>query len=379
MTTTTLESSGCSLFSTCSAHERGRNDSQLDTLIRQYHALMCSAVFNSGVDYELEAPIGKGRQGVVYRAQRKGERRCVTEHAIKLYNPGNYQDSNAYWQDMSHIAAQVADMHRNRCPNLVDTDFYTEIDGVGMVQMELIDGINLGQLLSHYYRLRQQTGQKPLGLKNLFNQFEGRFCVQPGVVAYIMRQILAGLENLHSASYLHCDIKPSNIMVDCHGYIRLIDFGRATRFSEGWKRALATPAYASPEYHSNGHISIQSDLYSVGLVGLELLRGQSLISKDKALSRPEFYDHKCKLVHHLERLLPPYVSCNKELMSILKRFLEPDPDLRFPDALAAESSSEGLAKVHRQLTRMDIDSDYRRDLAAFVKMVSNARPFEIKR
>lgn len=377
METTTFQTSGYSLFSSYGRNDYRSPDSKLDYLIRQYHELMCSAVFTSGAKYKLAAPIGKGRQGVVYRAQRKGERDCVTQHAIKLYDPANYLDSNAYWLDMSHIASQVADMHRNRCPNLVDTDFYTEIDGVGMVQMELIDGINLGQLLSLYYKLRQSTGHQTAGLKNLFNQFEGRFCVQPGVVAYIMRQMLAGLENLHSASYLHCDIKPSNIMVDCHGYIRLIDLGRATRLSDGWKRALATPAYASPEYHCNGNISIQSDLYSVGLVGLELLRGQALISRSKALSRPELHSLKCQLVDNLERLLPPYVSCNRELLNILKRFLEPDPDLRFPSALSAESSSEGLAEVHRQLTRMDIDSDYRRDLAAFVKMISKVRPFKI--
>ncbi|XOV70617.1 MAG: serine/threonine-protein kinase [Verrucomicrobiota bacterium] len=362
-----VQTTDYSWFDVSRSPETRLADPRLDGLIRQYHALMSAATFLSGASYELSAPLGKGRQGIVYRAVRRGERECVTQHAIKFYHPANYVDADAYWQDMIRIARQVSEMHRNRCPNLVDTDFYSEIDGVGLVQMELIDGINLGQVLPLYHKLRLKSGHPLHGFKSLFNQFEGRCCMQPGVVTYVMRQMLAGLENLHAASYLHCDIKPSNVMVDAQGYIRLIDLGRATRFDDDVSHALTTPAYAPPEYHSGGGFSVQSDIYSVGLVGLELLCGRPLIPRDSVLSRPQLYEIKVGLVQDLDQLVPSYVSCNRELIAILRRFLNPDPTFRFRDALAAESSDEGLAKVHRQLTRMDIDTDYRRDLAGFVK------------
>ncbi len=369
MTSLLPPSTGCSIRSDAWLPASQTQGGEIGWLKKQYIGLILKGAFVAGARFSLDRTIGKGRQGVVYRSRRAGARRCLTEHAIKLFDPGNYPTAQAYRDDMNRISRQVADLHRNRSPNLVDCDSYEEIDGIGLVQMELIDGINLSQLLIQFRTLQNRPLTRNLSVKTLFNQFEGRNCVQPGVVVYIMRQILEGLENLHSENYLHCDLKPSNIMLDNHGYVRVIDFGRATRVDDDKKRAFATPVYASPEYHADQRISIQSDIYSVGLVGLELIRGCPLIAPLTLGNRKQLYEHKMRLYDRVEQLLPAYVACNRELVAILKRFVHPDPEKRFHNALVAESSSEGLAKVHRQLTRMDIDSDYRRDLAAFVRQI----------
>lgn len=335
----------------------------------RFKSILESRSIDHPVHYHLDRRIGLGRQGVVFRAFRTGARRCETRHAVKVFDPALYTTAEEYWEDMGRISAQVADLHMNRSPNLAGCDFYEESGGIGYVQMELIDGINLHQLLEQCPGPVRTAGRSDPPPGALFNYFEGRPVVQPGVVVYIMRQILAGLETLHSTRYLHCDLKPANLMVDAQGYVRVIDFGRAHRVEESSCRLLGTPSYAAPETHRGGPVTVQSDLYAVGLVGLELLRGRRFIIRGQT-ARERLLALKLELLNRLESMVPPYVRCNGELMSILARFLDPDPSRRFGDARSAESGAEGLAMVHRQLTRMDIDSDYRRVLAAQI----GARP-----
>lgn len=334
-----------------------------------YREILGRRTLDCGMPYTLDRHIGRGRQGVVFKGCRQGAKRCRTYHAIKVFDPGIYPSSQSYWEDMESISLQVTDLHRNRCPNLVNCDLYEEVNGVGFVQMELVDGVNLGQLLGHYRIFRRHHLHADEHFKTLFNTFKGRVCIQPGVVVYILRQMLFGLETLHAAKYLHCDIKPSNVMVDLQGYMRVIDFGRAHHVESGSSRLMATPAYAAPEFHLHRVQSIQSDLYGVGLVGLELLVGRPLLDPGAPFHPDRALDRKLHLLDGLEDLLPPYVRCNPELVQIIRRFLDPDPMKRFADALNAESSAEGLAQVHKQLTRMDIDSDYRRDLGSFVRRI----------
>ena len=317
-------------------------------------------MFSSAPSLGLEHRIGHGRQGVVFKGVRHGARSCRTCHALKLFDPAIYESPDEYWSDMGRISTQVADLHMNQSPHLLGCDFYEEESSIGYIQMELIEGVNLHELLDP--RLVANRLRTPKGPGPLFNVFEGRPVIQPGVVVYIMRQMLEGIEALHSAGYLHCDVKPANVMIDSRGYIRIIDLGRAVRVNEGHGRLLGTPRYSAPEVHRGAPVTVKSDVYGVGIVGLELLRGAQWTSARK-LSITRLLELKENLANRLESLLPPYVCCNHELMAILRRLLDPDPAGRFADARTAEAGAEGLAVVHKQLTRMDIDSDYRRVLA----------------
>ena len=180
--------------------------------------------------------------------------------------------------------------------------------------------------------------------------------------------MLSGLETLNAARYLHCDIKLSNAMIDPLGYVKLIDFGRAVTMNERTNPLIGTPLYMAPEVHERKPATVQSDIYAVGLVGLELLRGQRLTT-DRSATENELLKLKLTLPQQLESLLPPYVRVNRQLVHILQRFLHPDPSRRFVDAQSAESGANGLAMVHKQLTQMEIDSDYRRDLARFLSQL----------
>ncbi len=321
------------------------------------------------VAYRLDRQLGQGQQGVVFQAQRQGARGCFTQHAVKIFNPSVYPSVKKYWTDMGRIAAQISRLQSTRSPQLVDCDIYEETNGIGYIQMELIDGMNLRELLNnrHLAIAKTQCSAREWSqfMRVLFNFHEDTLCIQPGVAVYIMRQMLTGLETLHSARYLHCDIKPMNIMLDPLGYVKIIDFGRANFINERTTLLLGTPSYMAPEVHERKGTSIQSDLYSVGLVGLELLRGKPLVDQQN-VSESEWVRLKHELPDRLPDMVPPYVRRNDQLVGILKRLLHPDPKERFPDARSAETTTDGLGLVHRQLSRLDIDSDYRRDLATYI-------------
>jgi serine/threonine protein kinase len=339
-------------------------------LIDNFHSIVDSQSIYYPVAYRFQKQIGSGQQGVVFHAQRHGSRGCVTEHAVKVFDPGIYPNVEKYWTDMGRIAAQISRLQATRSPNLVDCDIYEENNGIGFVQMELIRGVTLLQLLDPQV---QQTVQSRCSarewdtlMKIIFNKHNNRLCIQPGVAIYIMRQMLSGLETLHSSNYLHCDIKPSNTMIDPLGYVKIIDFGRANLVNEKSRILLGTPMFMAPEIHDRMPATVQSDLYGVGLVGLFLMTGKPL-STGPNIGEKELQEIKCKLPKELPRLLPSYVLRNEKFVTILQRLLNPDPSKRYDDARKAESYGEGLAIVHKQLTQLNIDSEYRRDLAYYLE------------
>jgi serine/threonine protein kinase len=339
-------------------------------LIDNFQSIVDSQSIYYPVAYRFQERIGSGQQGVVFHAQRHGSRGCVTEHAVKVFDPGIYPNVEKYWTDMGRIAAQISRLQAARSPNLVDCDIYEETNGIGFVQMELIRGVTLLQLLDskvqQTVKSRCSTREWDTLMKIIFNKHNNRICIQPGVAIYIMRQMLSGLETLHASNYLHCDIKPSNTMIDPLGYVKIIDFGRANLVNEKSRILLGTPMFMAPEIHDRNPATVQSDLYGVGLVGLFLMTGRPMSTKP-GVTEQELQEFKCRLPEELPRLLPSYVLRNEKFVSILQRLLNPTPSKRYDDARKAESYGEGLAIVHKQLTQLNIDSEYRRDLAYYLE------------
>ena len=343
-------------------------------LLENFQSIVRAEAIYYPVAYRLIRRIGAGRQGVVFLAERQGSRGCVTRHAVKLFDPSIYPNAKKYWTDMGRIANQVSRLHGASSPNLVDCDTYEESNGIGYMQMEHIGGLDLRRFLDadHVAAARRNSNEREWRgfLAAIFNFDDDRLRVQPGVAVYVMRQMLAGLETLHRTGYLHCDIKPGNTMIDRLGYVKLIDFGRAVLVNERSRVLFGSPAYMAPELHENREPTRRSDLYSVGLVGLELMRGRPL-GDGKIGSEAEMLTLKNRLPAMLPNLVPPYVLRNQFLMRMLTRLLDPNPAGRYESAEAAESAKEGLALVHKQLTHLGMDSDYRRDLASYLEKTSS--------
>ena len=144
------------------------------------------------------------------------------------------------------VARQVS--HKNVC-RVYDIG---EVDGRHFLSMEFIKGEELSSLLRRIGRLPQDKALQ------------------------LARQICAGLAAAHDVGFLHRDLKPANIMIDGDGNARILDFGLGgltEEFGEEEIRA-GTPAYMSPEQIEGREQTVQSDIYSLGLVLYELFTGK---------------------------------------------------------------------------------------------------------
>jgi len=353
----------------------------MDQLKRNYAAIVQSKALYYPVAYQFLRELGRGRQGQVFLGLRQGARGCITEHAIKVFDPKIYRSPEEYWTDMGRIAFQISKLHRMQGAHLVDTSLYEETYGIGYCQMEAIDGLDLARLLQrdHLDLSRKHCSGREWSrlTKPLFRLESERLLLQPGVVVFLLRGALKGLERLHEDGFLHSDVKPGNVMVDRSGMVKLVDFGRAVRIGEQQAFLLGSPLYMAPESHRREPPGIASDLYSLGLVALELLRGESIAPRN-GIGEQELLAIKNGLPARLHDLVPPYVMANRELMTILRRFIEPNPADRFSNAREAEVGSQGLLVIEKQLVQANLDTEHERDLADYLDKLADPRTGRIE-
>jgi len=344
-------------------------------LAANYRAILAERAIYYPVAYRFPRELGRGRQGIVYLGLRQGARGCVTRHAIKIFDPSIYSSAKKYWTDMGRIAAQTSKLQLVQNPSLVAPEIYEESNGIGYLQMEVVDGLSLRELLdgSHMEQVRARSTDEEWDRFNdvIFRQEKGKIMIQPGIALYILRQVLRGLETLHEMGFIHSDVKPANIMIDRLGYVKLIDYGRAMLVNERITLLLGTPVYMAPEAHAERVARTYSDIYSLGLVGLEMLRGERLFPLEISSSEEELLKAKNELPNHLYDILPDHVRHNAQFLILLQRFLEPNPAGRFASAEEAEVGSNGLSMLHKQLTLAGKDTEYGRELENYLSKIVN--------
>lgn len=194
--------------------------------------------------YRIVSLLGTGGMGEVYRADDLKLGQAV---ALKFVGKNIMRDPQALRQLHSEVRLARHIAHPNVC-RVYDIG---ETDGQHFLSMEYIDGEDLRSLLKRIGRLPTDKGIE------------------------IARQISAGLRTAHQQGILHRDLKPANIMIDGRGYARIADFGLAQLTDARHSSVIAgTPAYMAPEQLLRGENSVQSDLYSLGLVLLEVFSGK---------------------------------------------------------------------------------------------------------
>lgn len=348
-------------------------DPDMNELVAHYHALIQSRGIRHPVPYQFDRELGKGRQGVVFLATRQGGRGCRTRHAVKLHDPAIYSSVEKYWTDMGRLASQVSKLQPVHSDNLVTRETYDESNGIGFLQMAVIDGLDLQYLLSgtHLAIARSQSTDEEWShfMNTLFRMEGTRFMLQPGVALYILRKVMLGLMVLHEAGYLHADIKPSNIMIDRMGSVKLVDFGRAVEIGEKISILLGSPIYMAPETHRLEPGQAQTDLFSAGMVGLEMLGGYSLESCTD-MTDDALLAFKMTLVDRVETMLPQHVCKSKRLVKLLTRFLHPKPSHRYSSAREAEESYYRLRGIYREMG-LDADAEYDRELLMYLEKITD--------
>ena len=349
------------------------SDPDMATLASHYRAIIRDRTIRQPIPYHFSRELGKGRQGIVFLATRQGGRGSLTRHAVKLHDPTIYSSVEKYWTDMGRLACQVSKLQPVQSDNLVTRESYDEANGIGYLQMAVIDGIDLQFLLggTHLAIARSQSTDEEWDhfMTTLFRMEGSRFMLQPGVALYILRKILLGLMVLHKADYLHADIKPSNIMIDRMGSVKLVDFGRAVELGEKVSILLGSPIYMAPEAHRLEPGLAQSDLFSAGLVALEMLCGETL---EACLEMPddELLKYKMTLMDRMESLLPEHIRKSKRLVKLLKRFLHPKPSQRYSSAKEAEESYYRLRGIYREMG-LDADTEYDRELLMYLQKITD--------
>jgi serine/threonine-protein kinase len=195
--------------------------------------------------YRIVGLLGKGGMGEVYRAD---DLKLAQPVALKFL-PDHLLDDRAAltrFHREVRVARQVS--HKNVC-RVYDIG---ETDGRLFLSMEYIKGEELSSLMRRIGRVPQDKALQ------------------------LARQICAGLAAAHDIGFLHRDLKPANIMIDADGNARVLDFGLGgltDEFADEEIRA-GTPAYMSPEQIEGQEQTIQSDIYSLGLVLYELFTGK---------------------------------------------------------------------------------------------------------
>jgi len=178
------------------------------------------------------------------------------------------------WNDGDEFHIRTQDearmLARLRHPNIVKVEEMTQLDGQLAIVMEFVDGLDLKQLVE---KLSEDGRRLP-----------------PRAVYQICAKVASALDAAYRKTpygqqspiqVVHRDIKPSNVMLTPEGEVKVLDFGTARGFFEGREAETAmlrfgSLKYMSPERREGDRGEHTSDIYSLGLMLMELLEGQWL-------------------------------------------------------------------------------------------------------
>lgn len=317
-------------------------------------------------EFQIRHRLGRGRQGVVFKVIAEGFLGCQTQHAIKVFDPSLFTENRQYDAEMLRIARQVSVLQQMYHPNLVQCESFYEHENFGILVMELVDGINLRDLLDRTIHDTLETRIRRIEWEH-FNEVifnTEHHSIRFGVAVHVIRKILRGLGVLHRTGYIHSDIKPSNVMIDRFGTIKLIDFGRATKIVDPGDQFLASPMYMAPELHERQKITRQADIYSCGMVLLEMLHGGHVI--DLYAQERDIHLFKLELPDIVGDFLPKPLRKNKELIAILRKLLAVNLEDRYPTAEDADTGTDGASLIFKQLVKANLHVDHGVELETYM-------------
>jgi len=199
--------------------------------------------------------------------------------------------------------------------------------------MELVSG---GELLDVLYVL------------GLLNRFQAQFYTG---------SILLALEFLHSRRIAYLDLKSENCLIDCHGYLKLIDFGIAMRVKGRSFARRGTPMFMAPEMIRNAGYTTVADLWSLGVCLYEFVLGEfpfvhSAVSSEAHIFK-EVLESPLTFPDHFVR-----DPSSEDTIAILRGLLTKDPARR----LGAQADGFATIKAHQFFNGLDWDKLTGREL-----------------
>jgi tetratricopeptide (TPR) repeat protein len=202
-----------------------------------------------GARFEVRELLGRGAAGAVYKVFDRERGTVVALKQLSHVSPDLIVSFKREFRALANIA------HRN----LVQLYEFLSDGSTWFFTMELVSGGDLHSFVCPASFDASSEGA-PLDAARL---------------ASAMQQMVDGLGTLHAAGKVHCDLKPSNVLVDGQGRVVIVDFGLVAEVdrAEGDADPLGTPRYMAPEQALGKGCGPPADLYALGVILYELLTG----------------------------------------------------------------------------------------------------------
>jgi serine/threonine-protein kinase len=248
---------------------------------------MAKNILNVG-GYKILKRIGSGARSTIYLATHEETDTTVALKRVLLERP---EDSRVFEQVETEykVARRIDHPYVRKCHSLDRVRSLFKVKEL-LLSMEYFDGTSLEE-------------GPTLALVDIL---------------LIFRMVASGLHAMHSQGYIHCDIKPNNILLNKSGAIKIIDLGQSCRIGATKPRIQGTPDYIAPEQVRRKQLSAQTDIFNLGATMYWALTGKNvptLIPKRKngmGLVIPK----NCPAPHEIRNKVP--VGVSKLIMDCIK-------------------------------------------------------------
>jgi serine/threonine-protein kinase len=264
--------------------------------------------------YRLESKLGSGGMSTVYLALDQTLQRNVAAKVL-------HREMSDQPDQLERFRREARAVARISHPNVVSViDAGNDEDGHPYIVFEYVDGETLKQRIDRYGRL-------PLD----------------EAAAYAI-EVGRGLQSAHLAHMVHRDVKPQNVLIDTEGRAKVTDFGIALSMeADGLTktgRVLGTTDYVSPEQAMGKAVDDRSDIYSLGILLYEMLRGEVPFKAETLVG---------VAMKHVNDPMPDIQSSrpgtSSALAAVIERATQKDPKKRYSDMGAMLADLEGALEV----------------------------------
>jgi serine/threonine protein kinase len=251
--------------------------------------------------FELIRPVGRGGAGRVYEARNLKTGRTV---ALKVLDFRPLESSAAAFGRLQREARAASSIVHDNIVRVYDLGV---AEGLSFIEMEFVAGASLREHV-------RREGALPA-------QEACRLCVEA----------LSGLARVHQERIVHGDVKPDNILIDEKGRARLTDFGLSRLLEETTSlsashKIVGSPHFMAPEQWRGEAVSIQTDIYAMGLVLYYALTSRLPYEGESLVALMYKHLHEPLLEQGGTYALPDY------LVEVIRRATEKAPEQRFESA-----------------------------------------------
>lgn len=231
--------------------------------------------------YTIIRRLGTGARSVIYLAVEEATRNRVAVKRAVLENP---EDSRIFEQIENEykVSKHIDHPYLRKCHELIRVRKFLRTNELLLI-MEFFDGQSL-------------EDQKRLSMVD---------------VLLVFRMVAVALNAMHEKGYVHCDIKPNNILFNKKGGIKIIDLGQSCRLGHIKKRIQGTPDYIAPEQVRREHLSHRTDIFNLGATMYWALTGKNiptLIPKKDEFGLVIDESSSFKSPHEMFRKIPKSLS-----------------------------------------------------------------------